>query len=52
MDLDPNTLPDDPALLRGVIAQLLGAVDRLERKNAFLQTEVDALFRKLFRKYS
>ncbi len=52
MDLDPNTLPDDPALLRGVIAQLLGAVDRLERKNAFLQTEVDALFRRLFRKHS
>ncbi len=47
MALDPNTLPDDPALLRGVISQLLGAVEKLERKNAWLQAEVEALFRKL-----
>ena len=52
MDLDPNQLPDDPALLRGVISQLLGAVEKLERKNAWLQAEVEALFRKLFRKRS
>jgi transposase len=49
MALDPNTLPDDPTLLRGVISQLLGAVEKLERKNAWLQAEVEALFRKLFR---
>ncbi len=49
MALDPNTLPDDPVLLRGVISQLLGAVEKLERKNAWLQAEVEALFRKLFR---
>ena len=42
MDLDPNQLPDDPALLRGVILQLLGAVEKLERKNAWLQAEVEA----------
>ena len=52
MALDPNTLPDDPVLLRGVISQLLGAVEKLERKNAWLQAEVEALFRKLFRKRS
>jgi transposase len=52
MDLDPNQLPDDPALLRGVISQLLGAVEKLERKNAWLQAEVEALFRKLFRQRS
>ncbi len=44
MALDPNTLPDDPVLLRGVISQLLGAVEKLERKNAWLQAEVEALF--------
>ncbi|HEV3455581.1 MAG TPA: IS66 family transposase [Thermoanaerobaculia bacterium] len=52
MNLDPNQLPDDPTLLRGVISQLLGAMERLERKNAWLQAEVEALFRKLFRKRS
>lgn len=52
MGLDPNQLPDDPKLLRDVISQLLGAVARLERKNAWLQAEVEALFRKLFRKHS
>jgi transposase len=52
MALDPNQLPDDPKLLRDVISQLLGAVARLERKNAWLQAEVEALFRKLFRKHS
>jgi hypothetical protein len=52
MNLDPNQLPDDPTLLRGVISQLLGAMERLERKNAGLQAEVEALFRKLFRKRS
>jgi transposase len=52
MDLDPNQLPDDPTLLRGVISQLLGAMAKLERKNAWLQAEVEALFRKLFRKRS
>lgn len=52
MGLDPSQLPDDPTLLRGVIAQLLGAVEKLERKNAWLQAEVEALFRKLFRKRS
>jgi transposase len=52
MQLDPSKLPDDPALLRGVIAQLLSTVDRLERKASLLQQEVEALFRKLFRKHS
>jgi transposase len=52
MELDPNQLPDDPKLLRDVISQLLGAVARLERKNAWLQAGVEALFRKLFRKHS
>jgi transposase len=52
MKLDPSALPDDPTLLRGVISQLLGAMERLERKNAWLQAEVEALFRKLFRKRS
>ena len=52
LGLDPNQLPDDPKLLRDVISQLLGAVARLERKNAWLQAEVEALFRKLFRKHS
>lgn len=52
MQLDPRQLPDDPELLRGVISQLLGTVDKLERKNAWLQAEVEALFRKLFRRRS
>jgi transposase len=52
MKLDPNQLPDDPVLLRGVISQLLGAVEKLERKNAWLKAEVEALFRKLFRQRS
>jgi transposase len=52
MQLDPQQLPDDPALLRTVISQLLGAVERLEKKNAWLQAEVEALFRKLFRRRS
>ena len=52
MDLDPNQLPDDSALLRGVISQLLEANKKLERKNAWLLAEVEALFRKLFRKRS
>jgi len=52
MRLDPNKLPDDPALLRGVILQLLEANGQLERRNALLQSEVEALFRKLFRKRS
>lgn len=52
MRLDPSKLPDDPALLRGVISQLLEANGRLEHRNALLQSEVEALFRKLFRKHS
>jgi transposase len=52
MQLDPSQLPDDPALLRNVITRLLGAVERLEKKNAWLQSEVEALFRKLFRRRS
>jgi hypothetical protein len=52
MDLDPNQLPDDSALLRGVISQLLEANKKRERKNAWLLAEVEALFRKLFRKRS
>src|ERR1700674_905914 len=52
MDLDPSQLPDDPVLLRGVISQLLGAVEKLERKNAWLKSEVEALFRKLFHQRS
>jgi transposase len=52
MQLDPHQLPDDPALLRNVISQLLGAVEQLEKKNAWLQAEVEALFRKLFRRRS
>jgi|GEM_PF-281831 len=52
MQLDPSKLPDDPELLRGVISQLLGTVDLLERRNALLQSEVEALFRKLFRRRS
>ncbi len=35
-----------------MISELLGAVERLERKNAGLQAEVEALFRKLFRQRS
>jgi transposase len=52
MQLDPSQLPDDPTLLRNVIFQLLGTVERLEKKNAWLQAEVEALFRKLFRQRS
>jgi transposase len=52
MQLDPSQLPADPEVLRNVISQLLGAVERLEKKNAWLQAEVEALFRKLFHRRS
>ncbi len=44
MALDPDTLPDDPVLLRRDLPTL-GAVEKLERKNAWLQAEVEALFK-------
>jgi transposase len=50
--LDPQQLPSDPDLLREVIRQLLETVDKLERKNAWLQAEVEKQFRKMFRKHS
>lgn len=46
--LDPSALPDDPAILKQMIAELLRELRRTRRDQAEVQQRLDALLRRLY----
>src|SRR6516165_6961638 len=46
--LDPSALPDDPAVLKQMIAELLRALRESRRDQEALQQRLDALLRRLY----
>jgi transposase len=48
MDVDPKTLPEDPATLQDVVGQLLGSLQEKERRIEHLEHQLEQLLRRLY----
>ena len=48
LHVDPDRLPDDPAFLKQLVAQLFEALREKDRQQAKLQAHMDLLLRKVF----